>query len=110
MNTVIIIGGGNIGSRHLQAFGKANVELQIVVIDPSQTSLDTCKTRWEEVGSANEEVKVLFQRDYSNLPKEIDFAVVSTNSEHRLSALKNLLQHCARQKYSGYSNIPRLHS
>jgi predicted dehydrogenase len=93
MHTIAIIGAGNIGSRHLQAFGAAKQSLKIILIDPSQASLDTSKARWEEVGKSNKEVKVIFQKDFLNLPKEIDFAVISTNSEHRLSALKNLLQH-----------------
>ncbi len=92
MRTIAIIGAGNIGSRHLQAFGQAKQSLQIILIDPSQASLDTCRSRWEEVGSLNKEVKVLFQKDYTSLPSEVDFGVISTNSEHRLNALKNLLQ------------------
>ncbi|HXB38961.1 MAG TPA: Gfo/Idh/MocA family oxidoreductase [Bacteroidia bacterium] len=94
MHTIAIIGAGNIGSRHLQAFGAAGQSLKIILIDPSQTSLDTSKARWEEVGKSNKEAQVFFQKDFSKLPGEIDFAVISTNSEHRLSALKNLLQRC----------------
>lgn len=94
MHTIAIIGAGNIGSRHLQAFGAAKQSLKIILIDPSQASLDTSKTRWEEVGKSNKVVEVFFQKDFLNLPAEINFAVISTNSEHRLSALKNLLQNC----------------
>ncbi len=94
MQTIVIIGAGNIGSRHLQAFGISNMKLQIIVIDPFKASLDVCEGRWKEVSKENSTVEVKFQKDYSNIPKQIDFAIISTNSEHRFKALNDLLSNC----------------
>lgn len=94
MQTIVIIGAGNIGSRHLQAFGHSKLKLQIIVIDPSQTSLDVCLERWKQVSKENNTVEVKFQKNFANISKKIDFAIISTNSEHRYKALNDLLQHC----------------
>ncbi|MHB8260750.1 MAG: Gfo/Idh/MocA family oxidoreductase [Bacteroidia bacterium] len=94
MYAIVIIGAGNIGSRHLQAFAHAIRKTKIIVIDPSQASLDICKTRWEDVNKLNKTAEVIFQKNYANIPKEIDLAIISTNSEHRYNALRNLLLNC----------------
>jgi len=93
MRTLAIIGAGNIGSRHLQAFGSATEELEIWVADPSATSLGICAQRWNEVKKQEAPVKVSFVNDISAIPRHIDFVIISTNSEHRLPALKQLLAH-----------------
>jgi hypothetical protein len=94
MYSVVIVGAGNIGSRHLQAFAQAKKKINILVIDPFQTSLDVCKTRWNEANTQNNTVEVAFQKNYLNAPKEIDLAIISTNSEHRYNALEELLKNC----------------
>lgn len=94
MYLVIIIGAGNIGSRHLQAFAKAKQKTSIIVIDPSQNSLNVCQSRWNEANNFNNIVDVRFQSDYLNIPKEIDLVIISTNSEHRFGALEKIVQTC----------------
>ena len=55
---VVIIGAGNIGSRHLQALKAVKIPLEIFVIDPSQASLDLSKERYKSMpeGKFSEEV------------------------------------------------------
>jgi predicted dehydrogenase len=94
MYSVVIVGAGNIGSRHLQSFAQSKQKINILVIDPFQASLDVCKTRWNEANTINNVVEVHFQKNYANAPKEIDLGVIATNSEHRYHALEELLSNC----------------
>ncbi|HTA61160.1 MAG TPA: Gfo/Idh/MocA family oxidoreductase [Bacteroidia bacterium] len=94
MYSVVIVGAGNIGSRHLQSFAKSKQKISIVVIDPFQASLDVCKTRWDEANTGDKLVDVNFKKNYSGITKEVDLAIISTNSEHRYNALEEVLKHC----------------
>jgi len=94
MYSVVIVGAGNIGSRHLQSFAQSKEKIQILIIDPFQASLDVCKTRWNEANILHKVVEVNFQTNYLNIPKNVDLAIISTNSEHRYHALEELLKNC----------------
>ena len=47
MKTVLVIGAGQLGSRHLQALKLVQNDLSISVVDPFQASLDVAKERFE---------------------------------------------------------------
>lgn len=86
MNQFAIIGAGQLGSRHLQSL--STMVGKIWVYDPSEESLAMAKTRLSEV---NHKAVVVFSSQFNSAPKEIDLAVVSTNSDVRLSCIKNLV-------------------
>jgi len=49
MKHILIIGGGQLGSRHLQAVKKCEFPVSIVVLDPSRESLTVCESRYKEI-------------------------------------------------------------
>ena len=46
---IAIIGGGQIGSRHLQGLAKLSKQFQIYVVDPDKQALSIAKQRYLEV-------------------------------------------------------------
>ena len=48
MPTIVIIGAGGIGSRHLQSLSKIKIPLQIFVVDPILKALKIAKKMLEE--------------------------------------------------------------
>ena len=91
MKTVVIIGVGGLGSRHLQGIAKCNTDIHIEVVDPSESSISIAKKRYEEV-DANDNVKsVSFYRDMDNLSQKIDLAIVATNADVRFGVAVDLL-------------------
>jgi hypothetical protein len=90
--TVIIVGGGNIGSRHMQAFAMATLPVNLYIIDPSEHSLEVCKTRWEEAtkGDENKLTTLICQTSFTDLPSEITLAIIATNAQHRFKAFHQL--------------------
>jgi hypothetical protein len=90
-HTIIIVGGGNIGSRHMQAFAMATLPLDLYIIDPSEHSLEVCKTRWKEVkGNENNQATLICQTDFTGLPSEVSLAIIATNAQHRFKAFHQL--------------------
>ncbi|TSA45570.1 oxidoreductase [bacterium] len=90
--SVYLIGAGQIGSRHLQGLKKVKFPLDITVIDPSRESLRVAAERFALIPS-----RIQHRVSYSQtLPKryieKIDLAIIATNSNHRLAALRNLLK------------------
>ena len=48
MKNILIIGSGELGSRHLQALTKTNININIQVVDPSNESLKIASERFKE--------------------------------------------------------------
>ena len=46
--TIVLVGSGNIGSRHLQGLAKLNLYINLITIDKSDASLDLAKSRLAE--------------------------------------------------------------
>lgn len=89
---IIIMGAGQIGSRHLQALKKVKIPLNILVIDSSTESLKLAKARFREVNSINNVHSVGY---YEVLPEncpKIDLAIVATSSDHRREVIEKLLK------------------
>jgi len=90
MKNVIIIGAGQIGSRHLQGLAKINDDLNITVIDPSSESLKTAKERYFQVDNINTSSIVNFRKDIPKFQK-LDIAIIATSSKIRKKVIKDLL-------------------
>ncbi|MFN8886128.1 MAG: Gfo/Idh/MocA family oxidoreductase [Cyclobacteriaceae bacterium] len=73
----LIIGAGQLGSRHLQGLLKLNGKNEIYVIDPSQDSLSLASVRAMEVKHHHE---LHFHSDWENLPQNFDLAIIATSS------------------------------
>lgn len=92
MKKVVIIGAGQLGSRHLQGLLKVAQKQIIYVLDPLPQSLDVAKIRAEEITGHHH--SITFTSDWSELPKEIDLAIVATGANVREKVVSQLLQEC----------------
>ncbi|MDO8269081.1 MAG: Gfo/Idh/MocA family oxidoreductase [Candidatus Levybacteria bacterium] len=87
--TCLIIGVGNLGSRHLQGLLTFNLEpLTIYIVDPSISSLEVAQTREKEI---MHEHAVTYFSNIKSLPKLLDFVIVATNSNVRQKVITELL-------------------
>lgn len=85
---ILLVGAGQLGSRHLQGLKAAGVDANITVVDPSAESLKVSKERCDAVTST-------FKKEVSytqELPASGDFdlCIMATNSKGRFDLLKNL--------------------
>ncbi len=92
---LLLIGAGQIGSRHLQSLAKLRPSSDIYVIDPSNIALKLAEERYNEVINTSltpHNHTTCFSTDYENVPAEIDVAIIATTSNHRLEAIRSLLR------------------
>lgn len=91
MDKVAIIGAGNLGSRHLQALALIQRPIEVMVIDPSDKSLEIAHNRWNEMDINPLVSKCVFTTEMEELPEELDVVIVATSSKPRRSVVEQLL-------------------
>lgn len=89
MNNFLIIGAGQLGSRHLQGILKLSGKNNVYVVDPSENAIDIAKERANEINHSH---NVIFEHDLKNIPSNIFIAIVATNSNIRLNVSKSLVE------------------
>ena len=92
MKNILIIGAGQIGSRHLQALKAVRTSIQIFVVDPSPESLKTAKKMYELTRRGESEHMVRLSTKLPHNPEQIDVAIIATNSDVRREACETLLE------------------
>ncbi len=92
MKNIIIVGAGNIGSRHLQALKAVNHPLNICVVDPNQNSLKIAKGRYKSVKFGHYQHEINFSQKIVKSRDEIDIAIVATSSNVRREVIERLLK------------------
>lgn len=88
MKNNLIIGAGQLGSRHLQGLLKWKGFQTIFVVDPSDDSLDIAKTRASEIEHTH---NIIFSSGWDELPQTLDFVIVATSANVRKEILLYLL-------------------
>lgn len=91
MVKILIIGAGQLGSRHLQGLLKSKLQLDIEVYDISEASLEGAKIRANEILQENELKKVEYFNSISKVSKRIDICIVSTVANIRINVVEQLL-------------------
>lgn len=89
MNRITIIGVGQLGSRYLQGILASNTEREIYLVEPSDLARETAISRIEGIQTKNQ---VTFLRKISELPDQIDLAIIATNANVRAAVVDELLQ------------------
>lgn len=88
MNNLLLVGAGQIGSRHLQALANIKVPFKLTVVDPDQSSLDRAKTRLLEVSSSCSNISFTKRLMDAEL---FDLAFIATNADIRLAVFRDIL-------------------
>ena len=92
MKNIILIGAGNLGSRHLQALKQITYLSKIWVIDPGQDSLKIAKERYDQISNEDYNHEISFLSELPKIEEKIDLVVIATNSNVRFQILENLLE------------------
>jgi hypothetical protein len=90
MKTSLIIGAGNLGSRHLQGLVKYLGQIEIYVLDPSIDSLKVAEDRENEITHKH---KVIYTQSWKALPDFFDMVIIATNANIRETVIRKLLEH-----------------
>tara|TARA_B100002052_G_C15886145_1_gene601639 strand:- start:3812 stop:4786 length:975 start_codon:yes stop_codon:yes gene_type:complete len=85
---IVLIGVGEIGSRHLQAISKMR-NVSIDVVDPNKISIQNAKTRLVEINNSNGDIN--FHKSIEFINKSIDLLIIATSSKIRFNITKELI-------------------
>ena len=88
---LLIIGAGQLGSRHLQGLSQMNKDVEIMVVDPNPNALEIAKNRYEEM-RLNSHIRFInYYQNISRLDGEIDLAIIATTADVRRNVIEDLL-------------------
>ncbi|WP_299074819.1 Gfo/Idh/MocA family oxidoreductase [uncultured Paraglaciecola sp.] len=89
MNNIVLVGAGQIGSRHLQALSNIKNECRITVFDPNQSALERAQNRLLDV--SDNALNVFFTTE---MPVDDSFslAIIATSADVRLAVFEALVQ------------------
>ncbi|RUR20219.1 oxidoreductase [Legionella sp. km535] len=90
MKKILIIGAGQLGSRHLQSLNLVNQELDITVVDPSLASLETAQSRFEAT-IAQVKHKISYTQKLSE-GHSIDVAIIASTAQSRRAIIEELFK------------------
>ena len=88
MKINVVIGAGQLGSRHLQGLLRLTIKQKIFVLDPSEVSLEVSKTRAGEISNEHE---IVFSNDWDVLPQNLDLVIIATGANVRAMLIEKLL-------------------
>ena len=89
MITSLIIGAGQLGSRHLQGLVKYDGEMEVYVLDPSVDSLKIAEEREKEI---NHNHKIIYTESWDTLPESFDLVIIATSANVRELIINKLLE------------------
>ena len=92
VNNAIIIGLGNLGSRHLQSMAKCISSLRIDAVDPSEESIRIAKERAEQVQKTRGTSISFFSKLQDTNTESYDLAIIATGSKNRAAIIESLLK------------------
>jgi predicted dehydrogenase len=91
MNKVLVIGAGNIGSRHLQSLAKIKIPLEVFVVDPSLQALEMSRERFSAMSAHGVVEEPKYCQRIDDVGKEFDVGIIATTSDVRRKILEDLL-------------------
>jgi predicted dehydrogenase len=86
---VAVVGAGALGSRHLQALARVDHPMAVDVVDPLPAALEIAAARLREAGGLRSGT-LRWLREMDSREPAIDIAIVATNSQERLTAVRSL--------------------
>lgn len=91
MNNILLIGAGQLGSRHLQGAVKSSFPLNITVVDPALESLSLAKQRLSEVKIENSKTTVSFVKEFSE-GLACDICIIATTANYRFDVFMEVIE------------------
>ncbi len=89
---LLIVGAGQLGSRHLQAFSNLSNNYKISIVDPSVDSLKVAEDRYLESASTTSPSVCFFDSIDALIEKEFLVVVIATSASVRLSVVRQLTE------------------
>lgn len=87
---ILLVGCGQLGSRHLQAIASIEDIAEIHVVDPNPASIELGKTRLKEISDLNQKIKFHWFNELNKYSAQGDLCIVATQARGRCSLIKQI--------------------
>ena len=91
MYNLLIIGAGQLGSRHLQSLAKLTVPVSIEVVDPGPRQLSLSMQRFEEIPEHKNISHIAYHTALQDARSDIDLCIIATTADVRSEITKQLI-------------------
>jgi predicted dehydrogenase len=88
---ILLVGCGNIGSRHLQGLIKLQNTIEVNVVEPDDNAQKIAKTRIHEIKNIKKFPKITWFKNINELKQKSDLVIIATHSKGRLDLISTLL-------------------
>lgn len=85
---VVLIGCGNLGSRHLQALKQTKRKIKITVCEPDDAAKKIALERYNQIIESEMIENMEMISDYRNIPKVQDLVIIATSAQGRFEIAK----------------------
>ncbi len=92
MKKVVIIGAGQLGSRHLQGIAQSEVGIDIEIVEPFNESRKVAEDRFYEIKNRANVNSINFYDSIDKLSEKIDLVIIATGANVRFKVLSKLLE------------------
>ncbi len=89
---ILIIGCGELGSRHLQAVASLSEVTEIQVVDPIEPSLERGKARIKEIADLNPAISFRWLRTLEEASVGGDLCIIATQAKGRCALVKEIIE------------------
>ena len=91
MHNILLIGAGQLGSRHLQGLMKCNLPVRIEVVEPDERNRNTAAERAKQIEGSGNVTELSFRNSIDEIMfSEADLAIIATNSDVRADVIVKL--------------------
>ena len=95
--SIILVGCGNIGSRHLESLMKISSSLSIDVVEPNKNAVDKAKKILKEMKPFTKNRKITWHESIKTIKEHKNIAIIATTSNFRQEIVKTLLKKGTKQ-------------
>jgi predicted dehydrogenase len=89
--TVLMVGAGNLGRRHLQSLKSCQHDIKILVVEPYAQALELAKAAYAQVETSGGSKQIDYYSSIEQIKDKVDVAIVATPATGRLGLLGSVL-------------------
>ena len=88
---IVIIGAGQLGSRHLQGIAQSNFDISIEIVEPFESSREVAEERYYQIENRDKVKEIYFYDSIDKLSDKIDLVIIATGANVRSKIIIELL-------------------
>jgi hypothetical protein len=92
IKSILLVGCGNIGSRHLQALVQLQTQVEIHIVEKSNNSQKLAKLRLDEISYDKKNHSIFWYKSLDDVKKTGNLAIIATLSSGRIKIIISLLK------------------